>query len=159
MYHYLVVPLLLKFIVSTCVCSFKDEKKKTEVVPDRLAKITGQKPVATLAKQAIAGFKTRLGDVIGYAVTLRGSRMWNFLDRLINIALPRQRDFRGIDPKSVDPMGNLTIGIKDHSNFPETADEDLKDVFGFAVTIVTTAKNREAARTLFDTLGFPFRKK
>ena len=155
----LAVPRILKVVVSTGIGSIKEEKKKTEVVPDRLAKITGQKPVATLAKQAIAGFKTREGQTLGYMVTLRSRRMWDFLDRLFNVALPRQRDFRGLDPKAVDQMGNLTIGIKEHTAFPETSDEDLRDVFGLAVTIVTGAKNRTSARLLFDALGFPFKKK
>ena len=110
------------------------------------------------AKKAIANFKTRLGDEIGVSVTLRGERMYSFLDKLIHIAIPRMRDFRGLSLKSVDEMGNFTIGIKEHTIFPETADEDLKDVFGFAITIVTTAKNKETASLFLKELGLPFSK-
>ena len=91
-------------------------------------------------------------------VTLRGDRMFHFLDRIIHVAIPRTRDFRGLDLKSIDTMGNLTIGIKEHNVFPETADEDLRDVFGFAVTVVTNAKTKEEAKELFTFLGFPFKK-
>lgn len=153
----LAVPRIEKVVVSTGIGSIKDPKKR-ELVPDRLAKITGQKPVPTLVKKAVAGFKTRQGEVIGYLVTLRGARMYAFLDRLINVAIPRTRDFRGIDPKAVDEMGNLTIGVREHTVFPETADEELKDIFGFSVTIVTTAKDREEALEFLTQLGVPFRK-
>ncbi len=91
-------------------------------------------------------------------VTLRGKRMYGFLDKLINVAVPRMRDFRGFDEKSMDATGNLTISIREHTIFPETADEELKDVFGFAITIVTTAKNRDQALTFFHALAFPFKK-
>lgn len=151
------IPRITKVVVSVGIGSVKD-KHKIEVIEDRLAKITGQKPAARAAKKSIASFKLREGTVIGYQVTLRGVRMYDFLDRLFNIALARTRDFRGIDRTSVDPMGNLTIGIKEHSIFPETADEEIKDVFGLAITIVTTAKNRETAEKYFEYLGVPFKK-
>ena len=96
---------------------------------------------------------------MGVQVTLRGEKMWSFLDRLFNIALPRTKDFRGISPDAIDEMGNYTLSIKEHIVFPETADEDLKDVFGFAVTIVTSLKNKSSALEFFKSLSFPFRKK
>ena len=97
--------------------------------------------------------------MVGYQVTLRGARMYDFLEKLIHIALPRTRDFRGLAPSAIDEMGNLTIGIKEHSIFPETSDEDLKDVFGLAVTTVTTAKDKKEAEAFFRHLGFPLRVK
>ncbi len=148
-------PKLVKVIVSSGVGSFKD-KKKLEVVADRLQKITGQKPVQKGAKISIAAFKVRAGDPVGYQVTLHGDRMFDFIDRLINISLPRTKDFRGIPASSIDAMGNYTFGIREHIIFPETADEDLKDVFGLGITIVTTAKDKTEARAFFDHLGFPF---
>ena len=151
------VPKIEKVVVSIGTGSIKD-KKKIEVVVDRLAKITGQKPAPRSAKKSIATFKVREGDVVGYQTTLRGMRMRNFLERLLAVSIPRTRDFRGLDPKAIDEMGNLTIGIKDHTIFPETSDEDLKDVFGFAVTVVTTAKDREEAKKYLTHLGFPFKK-
>lgn len=150
-------PKILKVVVSTGVGSFKD-KAKFKVVEDRLARITGQKPAPRGAKVSVAGFKSRQGDVVGYQVTLRGSRMFDFLDRLIHIALPRTKDFRGISPKAADKMGNYTLGIKEHNVFPETSDEELKDLFGLAVTIVTTAKSREDLLSFLGYLGFPFKK-
>lgn len=151
-------PKVMKVVVSAGVGSLND-KKKVEIVEDRLAKITGQKPVRRGAKKSIATFKTRIGDVVGVQVTLRGEKMWSFLERLINVALPRTKDFRGISIDAVDPMGNYTLGIKEHIVFPETSDEDLKDVFGFAVTIVTNVKTKEKATEFFKHLGFPFKKK
>ena len=114
-------------------------------IQDRLAVITGQKAAAKKARQSIASFKLREGEVVGYAVTLRGKKMNSFLDRLIHVAIPRMRDFRGIPRSSVDAMGNLTIGVPEHTIFPETPDENLQDVFGMSVTIVTTAESREEA--------------
>ena len=150
-------PRVMKVVVSVGTGSFKD-KKKNDIVADRLAKITGQKPASRAAKKSVAAFKTRQGDVIGYQVTLRGQRMYDFLERLVHIALPRTKDFRGISPTSADEMGNYTLGIKEHNIFPETTDEDLNDVFGFAVTIVTTAKNKDEVIKLLSHLGFPFKK-
>lgn len=151
-------PRLRKVVVSVGVGSVKD-KNKLAVIEDRLGKITGQKPSPRGARKSIASFKIREGDVVGYQVTLRGKRMFDFLDRLLNVALPRTRDFRGISPAAVDAMGNLTIGIPEHTIFPETADEDLKDVFGLAVTVVTSASSREEAEAFLRHLGVPFRKK
>ncbi len=152
-------PRLTKIVVASATGSaMKKDREKNNTVVDRLAKITGQKPTVRAAKQSVASFKIREGDKVGVAVTLRGARMQHFLDKLINIALPRTKDFRGIDPKAVDSIGNITIGIKEHTIFPETSDEDLKDVFGLAVTIVTTAKSKDEALKFFTHLGIPFKK-
>lgn len=151
------VPKITKVVVSVGTGSFKD-KKKNEVVADRIAKITGQKPVSRGAKKSIASFKLRQGDLVGYMVTLRGERMYSFLNKLVNVAIPRMRDFRGLNQSAVDDMGNMTVSIKENTVFPETADEDLRDVFGMAITIVTTAKNKKDAFEFFKTIGFPFKK-
>jgi len=150
-------PRLRKVVVSTATGSVKD-KKKIELIEDRLAKITGQKAAPRGAKKSVAAFKIREGDIIGYQVTLRGHRMYDFLDRLLHVALPRTRDFRGLSRDSVDEMGNSTIGIREHTIFPETGDEDLKDIFGLAVTVVTTANNKKDALAFLEHLGFPFKK-
>lgn len=150
-------PKILKVVVSSGVGSFSD-KKKIDIVVDRLAKITGQKPIKRGAKKSIATFKTREGDIVGVQVTLRGEKMWSFLDRLINAALPRTKDFRGISLTAVDEMGNYTLSVKEHTVFPETSDEDLKDVFGFAVTIVTNQKTPAATLEFLKSLDFPFKK-
>lgn len=149
-------PRLQKIVVSTGTGKAKD-KNRDALVVDRLSRITGQKPSARPAKVSIAQFKMREGDIVGYQVTLRGARMLNFLDKLIHIALPRTRDFRGIAQTAVDDMGNITIGIKEHTIFPETSDEDLKDVFGLAITIVTSAKSKEEALAYLRHLGIPFK--
>jgi len=150
-------PMLEKVIINVGTGSMKD-KKKPELVADRLAKITGQKPSSRPAKQSIASFKTRQGDAIGYQVTLRGSRMIGFIEKFLNVALPRTKDFRGISDKGIDKMGNITIGIKEHTIFPETGDEELKDVFGMAITVVTTSKDKETTKKFLEYLGFPFKK-
>lgn len=150
-------PKIVKVAVSSGVGSFKD-KNKIDVVIDRLAKITGQKPIKRGAKKSIASFKSREGDIVGVQVVLRGEKMWSFLDRLFNIALPRTKDFRGISENATDEMGNYTLSIKENTVFPETADEDLKDVFGFGVTIVTNLKSKESALEFFKALNFPFKK-
>jgi large subunit ribosomal protein L5 len=150
-------PRLVKVVISSGFGSVKD-KKKIELIADRLAKITGQKPAVRTTKKAIATFKTRLGDAIGYQITLRGKRMTEFLDRLIHVALPRTKDFRGLARTSVDAMGNYTFGIKENTIFPETSDEDLKDVFGFAVTIVTTSNDKKATLAFLEYLGLPLKR-
>ncbi|KKQ77781.1 MAG: 50S ribosomal protein L5 [Candidatus Zambryskibacteria bacterium RIFCSPLOWO2_01_FULL_39_39] len=150
-------PKIVKVVVNSGVGSFSD-KKKIDVVIDRLSKITGQKPIKRGAKQSVASFKSREGDIVGVQITLRGEKMWSFLDRLFNIALPRTKDFRGISAEAIDEMGNYTLSIKEHIVFPETADEDLKDVFGFSATIVTSLKNKSDTLEFFKHLGFPFKK-
>lgn len=151
------VPRLTKVVISCGIGSIKD-KKKIELIADRLTKITGQKVATKGSKKSIAAFKVREGDPVGYQVTLRGQRMYDFLDRLINIALPRTRDFRGISRKSVDEMGNYTLGIRENTIFPETTDEELKDVFGLGVTVVTTSNDKKQTEKFLEILGFPFKK-
>ena len=150
-------PRIEKVVVSVGAGSVTD-KNRIKVITDRLARITGQKSSPRPAKKSIAGFKTREGQIVGYQVTLRGKRANDFLDRFLNIALPRMRDFRGVKREAVDEMGNITIGISEHTIFPETADEELKDIFGLAVTIVTTASGREEALVFLEHLGVPFKK-
>ncbi len=152
------VPKIEKIVVSVGVGKMAKDKGKVDLVANRLMKITGQKPVDRGAKKSIATYKTRIGDRVGYQVTLRGKRAQDFLNRIIHVALPRTKDFKGISTGAIDEMGNYTLGIKEHIVFAETADEELKDVFGLAVTIVTTAKNREEAKAYFTHLGFPFKK-
>jgi len=151
-------PRVSKVVVSAGVGKMAKDKNKVELVGDRLQKITGQKAVVRGAKKAIATYKTRIGDKVGYQVTLRGKRAEDFLNRLIHIALPRTKDFKGISAAATDEMGNYTLGIKEHTVFPETADEDIKDVFGMAVTVVTTAKDKKSAVAYLSHLGFPFKK-
>lgn len=149
-------PRVTKVVVSSGVGSVSD-KKKRELIFNRLTKIAGQKPAEKTTRKSIATFKTRVGDLAGYMVTLRGARMNSFLDKLVNIVFPRVRDFRGISAKSIDEMGNITIGFKEHTVFPETADEEAKDLFGLAVTITTTAKNKKEAEAFLRHLGIPLR--
>ncbi len=148
-------PKITKIVVSSGVGSAKD-KNRLKLVADRLSTITGQKASARPSKTSISQFKMREGDIVGYQVTLRNDRMYDFFDKLIHIALPRTRDFRGLSAGAIDGMGNLTIGIKEHSIFPEASDEDLKDIFGIAITIVTTAKSKPEAEAFFRYLGVPF---
>lgn len=150
------VPRIAKVVVNTGVGRIRDEKQLEEI-RRTLALITGQKPASRPAKKAIAAFKTRKGLLVGYQVTLRGRRMWDFITRLVAIAIPRQRDFRGLDPKSFDRRGNLTIGLKEHIVFPEMIGEDVRFIFGLEVTIVTTAKRREEGTDLLRLLGFPIK--
>jgi large subunit ribosomal protein L5 len=149
-------PHVEKVVVNVGFGSTKD-KKKIELIAERLSRITGQKPATRVAKKSIATYKTRTGDPLAYQVTLRGARMYDFLDRLVHIALPRTKDFRGLS-RTVDEMGNYTLGIKEHTIFPETADEDLKDVFGLAITLVTTSKDKKHTLALLEYLGFPMKK-
>ncbi len=150
-------PKLVKVVLSIGIGSVKD-KKRIALIEDRLTRIAGQKVSIKSAKKSIASFKVREGDPAGYQVTLRGERMHSFLDKLLNIAFPRTRDFRGISRNSVDAIGNITIGIKEHTIFPETSDEDVKDIFGLGITVVTTAKDKKSAIAFFEYLGFPFSK-
>ena len=122
-----------------------------------LKQITGQKPVVTRARKAIAGFKLRKGMPIGAMVTLRGDRMLEFFDRLVNIALPRIRDFRGVSPKAFDGRGNYTLGLKEQLTFPEIRYDDVASIHGMDITIVTTARRNDEAKSLLAHLGMPFR--
>lgn len=150
-------PKLVKVVVTCGVGSQKD-KNKVKVIEDRLQRITGQKVSPRGAKKSIASFKVREGDTVGYQITLRGARMFDFLDKLIHVALPRTRDFRGIDPKAIDEMGNITMGIKESTIFPECQNEDLKDVFSLALTIATTATDKKGAELFFRHIGLPLKK-
>ena len=150
-------PRIEKVIVSTTIGSVKDTKKK-ELMLDRVTKITGQKPVTTTAKQSIATFKLRAGDPSGYKVTLRREKMWSFLEKVVHIGLPRTKDFRGVSATGVDPMGNFSFGIREHTVFPETSDENIQDVFSLGVTLVTTSKSAKETKAFLDTLGFLFKK-
>ena len=152
-------PRIQKVIVSVGTgYGMKRDRNKNDFVIDRLTKIVGQKPSVKSAKQSIASFKIRQGDPVGVVVTLRGERMWSFLDKLVNVALPRTKDFRGITRSSAGELGNMTIGIREHTIFPETSDEEISQVFGLAITIVTTAHTRPEGLAFFEYLGFPLKK-
>jgi len=151
------VPKITKVIVHVGTGKMSKDGKTTDKIVGDLSKITGQKPSTRVAKKSISGFKLREGMPVGLMVTLRGRRMYDFIDRLISIALPRSRDFQGLSPKTMDQGGNMNIGIKEHIIFPEVSYESLRDVFGLQVTIVTTAKNREEGVRLLRLMGFPIR--
>ena len=150
------VPKVEKVVISTGTGRVRKDKQRIALVQDRLARITGQKVVPRKAKKSIASFKLRDGENVGFMTTLRGKRMYAFLDKLINVAIPRMRDFRGIPQSSVDEMGNLTIGVPEHTIFPETPDENLQDIFGLSVTIVTTTPVQNEALAFLKHLGIPF---
>lgn len=150
------VPKIEKVVINVGVGRIRDAKEREEV-QKFLALLSGQKAAPRAAKKAIASFKTRKGLVIGYQVTLRGKRMYDFLARLIHAALPRTRDFQGIDRTSFDSGGNLTIGIREHIIFPEMIGEDYRFLFGLEVTVVTTAKKKEEGIELLKQTGFPIK--
>lgn len=152
------VPKIKSVSINIGVGRIKDENQLKEI-QRVLSLVSGQKAVSRKAKKAIASFKTRVGMVIGYSVTLRGGRMYDFLDRFVQVTLPRTRDFRGIPQKSFDNRGNLTIGVKEHIVFPELIGEDVKFIFGMEVTITTTAKERAHGIALLKNLGFPIQEK
>ena len=155
----LAAPRLVKMVLNVGTgTALKKDKNKNELIADRLAKISGQKAAPRGAKKSVAAFKIRQGDPIGMVVTLRGKRMLAFLDKFLNVALPRTKDFRGVSRTAVDDIGNVTIGIKEHTIFPETADEDIRDVFGLAVTIVSTAKTKKEGLAFYTLMGVPFKK-
>jgi len=135
----------------------EEQKKIQDAILEDLSVISGQRPVFKKAKKSISGFKTREGQVIGASVTLRGKKMSDFLERLIHIALPRLRDFRGIAPDSFDKKGILTIGIREHIAFPEILPENAKNIFGLEITVVTNTKSREEGIKLLRLLGFPIK--
>ncbi len=150
-------PRLVKVVLSVGTGkSLKNNKNFNDLVLDRLAKITGQKASVRKAKKSIASYKTREGDVIGVMVTLRNKKMYDFLDVLLKFSLPRTKDFRGVNISGVDQLGNMTLGIKEHTIFPEIKDEELKDVFGMAITIVTTSKSKKEAESFLRLIGMPF---
>lgn len=152
------IPRLEKVVVNVGVGEAIDNAKALDQAVADITTITGQRPVVTRARKSISNFKLREGRSIGVKVTLRGHRMWSFLDRLINIALPRTRDFRGVSPNSFDGRGNYTLGIREQLIFPEISYDNIDKVRGFEVTIVTTAPNDEQGRRLLELVGVPFRR-
>ena len=153
----LAVPRITKVIINTGFNpAIKNEKMQQEIAND-LALITSQKAMPCQTKKAEAGFKIRKGMIIGLKVSLRGQRMYDFLDRLINIVLPRGRDFRGLPEKNIDQAGNFNIGIKEQIIFPEISAEKTRNIFGFEIAVVSTAKSREEGVELFKLLGFPIK--
>ncbi len=152
------VPRIQKVVINIGLGQDMDNSKGLEAAVNDLTIIAGQKPIQTKSRKSIANFKLREGRVIGAKVTLRGERMWSFLDRLINIALPRVRDFRGISPDAFDGRGNYTLGLRDQLIFPEMEYDKIDKLRGMEITIVTTAKNDEHSREMLRNLGMPFRK-
>ena len=153
------VPRIEKIVVNIGMGEALDNPKSLEAAVSDLVIITGQKPVMIKARKSIANFKLREGRLIGTKVTLRGDRMWAFLDRLMNTALPRVRDFRGVSPNAFDGRGNYTLGLQDQLIFPEIEYDKIDKLRGMEVTIVTTAKNDNQARIMLQLLGMPFKKK
>jgi len=157
------VPRIKKVVVNTSFGrlvagkSTDEQKKISDFVVEDISLLSGQRAVKTKTKKAIASFKTREGMVIGTMVTLRGKKMNDFLEKLIHVVLPRTRDFKGIDSKSVDKSGNLTVAVKEHIAFPEILPEKAKNIFGLEVTVVTSAKKREEGLELLKLLGFPIK--
>ncbi|MFV0417055.1 MAG: 50S ribosomal protein L5 [Chthoniobacterales bacterium] len=150
------VPKVVKVVINSSVGSAGDGKESLEIARDEIAKITGQRPVTTVSKNSISNFKLRKGQAIGAKVTLRGRMMYEFLERLICMALPRIRDFRGVSAKAFDGRGNYTLGVSDQSIFPEIELDQIKKNIGFDISIVTTAKTNEEAKSLLTELGMPF---
>jgi large subunit ribosomal protein L5 len=153
------VPRIEKVVVNIGVGEALDNPKALDAASSDLTIISGQKPIQTKARKSIANFKLREGRLIGTKVTLRGDRMWSFIDRLLNIALPRVRDFRGVSANAFDGRGNYTLGLKDQLVFPEIEYDKIDKLRGMEITIVTSAKNDEQARALLQLLGMPFSKK
>lgn len=151
-------PRVLKIVLNVGLGKVKDDKKKIEQIFEDLKKISGQAPVKTLARKSISGFKVRENQVVGIACTLRGFRMYSFLDKLINVALPRVRDFQGVPQKGFDGRGNFHLGLKEQIVFPEVPADSLENVFGLEVSIVTNAGKDEPAKELLILMGFPFKK-
>lgn len=158
-YHnVMAVPRLLKVVLNSGVGKSLKDDKFTEAVTNTLTRISGQKPMLARAKKSISAFKIRQGMTVGVTVTLRGSRMYEFVDKLINVALARVRDFQGVNPKAVDEHGNLTIGFKEHIVFPEIRSDEVERIHGLEVCLTTNAKSKEEGLELFTLLGFPFKK-
>jgi large subunit ribosomal protein L5 len=151
------VPVLDKIVLNMGIGEAVNDRKKVEQAAEAMAAIAGQKPVITRSRKSIATYKLRDGQAIGCKVTLRKARMYEFLDRLVNIALPRVRDFRGLNPKSFDGRGNYSLGIKEHTIFPEIDYDKAQDTWGMDITVCTTAKTDDEARALLTAFNFPFR--
>ena len=150
-------PKILKVSFNSGIGKYLKEKEATDEIVQNLKNISSQKPIFTKSKKSISGFKVRQGQEVGVAVTLRGERMWHFLERLVAAALPRVRDFRGIDPKNVDQDGNLNLAVKEQIVFPEIVPEGVKTIFSFQINVTTSAKSREEGLELFKLLGFPIK--
>jgi len=150
------IPKITKVVVNSSIGAGADSKEALEVAKSEIAMITGQRPIATLSKKSIANFKLRKGQAIGAKVTLRGRMMYEFLQRLIKMSLPRIRDFRGVSTKAFDGNGNYTLGVSDQSIFPEIELDRIKRNIGFDITIVTTARSNDEAKSLLSELGMPF---
>ena len=150
------IPKVAKIVVNSSIGAGADSKEALEIAKSEIAMITGQRPIATLSKKSIANFKLRKGQAIGAKVTLRGRMMYEFLERLIKMSLPRIRDFRGVSTKAFDGNGNYTLGVSDQSIFPEIELDKVKRNIGFDITIVTTARSNEEAKSLLSELGMPF---
>ncbi|MBI5076903.1 50S ribosomal protein L5 [Candidatus Falkowbacteria bacterium] len=151
------VPRFGKVVLNVGVSSGQKDKEYLEMIKKTIAKISGQKPVETITNKAISNFKTKEGMVVGVKVTIRGERMWDFLERLVKVTLPRIRDFRGISPASFDGQGNYSLGFKECVAFPEVSQDEIEKVHGLQVCISTTAENAEEGRELMRSLGFPFK--
>jgi large subunit ribosomal protein L5 len=151
------VPRIKKVVVNVGIGKIVKENDKIEEIVSSLTAITGQKPVKTKAKKAISGFKIREGMEVGVMVTLRGARMWQFIDRVVAATLPRTRDFQGINRKAVDAGGNLNIGLREHMIFPEISPEKVRHIFGMQITVSTDAKTQAEGLELFKILGFPLK--
>jgi large subunit ribosomal protein L5 len=151
------VPVITKIVINMGIGEGVNDRKKVENAASDLGMIAGQKAVVTKARKSIATFKVRDGQAIGCKVTLRKTRMYEFVDRLVNIALPRVRDFRGLNPKSFDGRGNYTLGIKEHIIFPEIDYDKATDIWGMDITVCTSAKSDDEARALLTAFNFPFR--
>ncbi len=153
------IPKIIKVTVSAGIGDFKDDDAAIKKISDELAKITGQKPKLNLSKKAVSSFKLRIGQPVGLTVTLRGEKMYDFIDRLVSVALPRVRDFRGLSKKGFDGNGNYSIGIREYMIFPEVKYEEATRPFGFQVNIKTNTENDEQAKLLLSEIGFPFERK
>ena len=152
------VPRLEKIVVNMGVGEATQNTKLLEKAADELSIITGQKPVIRRARKSIANFKLRAGQPVGCTVTLRGARMWEFFDRLVNVSLPRVRDFKGVSPKAFDGRGNYSLGIREQIIFPEINYDDVEKITGLNVTVVTSARNDAEGKALLTHLGLPFRR-
>lgn len=152
------VPTISKIVINVGAGAVVKESEALEDIVDIVTKISGQKPVINKARKAVSAFKIREGMEIGVSVTLRGDMMWEFFDKLVNVVFPRVKDFRGLDPKAFDGAGNYSIGIEDHTVFPEIDANNIRRVRSLEVTIVTTAKNNKEGKLLLDKFGFPFKK-
>lgn len=152
------IPKMQKVSINVGLGSQFKDAKLLEVMENVLTRISGQKPVRRRARLSISNFKIREGNIIGMSVTLRGNRMYDFLDKLLNITFPRERDFQGLNPKSIDGQGNLSIGFKEYLAFPEIRSDEVERLHGLQITITTSAETKKEGLALFTALGFPFKK-